>query len=107
MALFDGILKTPLTDLQFAMLPLYFMKERVPLCAKLQMKYVDCVEAYGMKQSLNKCGDLYFDLIECSQSSYQSKRVAAIRARRKELYNAGKLDKLYEENPPIDAYLFL
>lgn len=71
MALFDGILKTPLTDLQFAMLPLYFMKERVPLCAKLQMKYVDCVEAYGMKQSLNKCGDLYFDLIECSQSSYQ------------------------------------
>lgn len=56
-------LRSPFTDLTGFM----FNAQQRPdsLCAKIEMRFYDCLEAYGIDKGKEKCMDLAADMREC------------------------------------------
>lgn len=75
-------------------------------CAELEMKVMDCMEAYGMERGLIKCDTLIQDFKECFFREKQYSRFMAMRLERHRQYKAGERSKedLYCEPPKIDSF---
>lgn len=75
-------------------------------CGELEMKTLDCFDAYGVDRGLKKCEDLIDDFRECALRVNQMKRINAMDWERRRQYWAGERSKenLYAKAPPTDSY---
>ena len=75
-------------------------------CADIEMKAVECMEAYGMDRGLQKCTDLLADFRECLNRDKQIRRLETMRNERNRQYWDGERSKQnrYAE-PPLKATL--
>lgn len=95
-------LKSPFTDLSGALTSHQWGSE----CANLEMKALDCLEAYGLNKGHEKCTDLIDDFKECSLRFKQNQRILAMREERNRQYTSGERSKenRYAEGPAPDSY---
>lgn len=95
-------LRTPFTDLPGAILSHQWFGE----CADLEMKTVDCYEAYGLVRGERKCKDLFDDFKECAKRQKQNNRMFAMRAERERQYSAGErtAENHYAPPPRTETY---
>jgi len=78
-------------------------------CEAFELNTVECMEYYGMKQGVEACKDWYDDLMECRFKTKRMLRVKHMIHKRKFeegwKYAQGKVDKVYEEPPKMNAFL--
>lgn len=68
---FNPILPTPLTDFEYLIQPNFCISPYDKFCSKIQLKHADCMEAYGVHKGSQKCAELFYDLLECTQGYIQ------------------------------------
>lgn len=75
-------------------------------CADLEMKAIDCLEAYGLYRGVNKCKDIIDDYKECALRGKQENRIIAMRMERQRQYWMGERSKedRYAEPPKVDSF---
>lgn len=95
-------LKSPFTDLTGALVSHQWYGH----CADMEMKALDCLEAYGLDKGLKKCDLLIKDFTECTLKIKQFKRANAMRWERNRQYWAGERSKedLWAKSPTNDSY---
>ncbi|KAF6216007.1 hypothetical protein GE061_000344 [Apolygus lucorum] len=91
--------KTPLTDLTGPTVNQQFMS----ICSNLEMKTVNCVEAYGEERAQKKCKALLEDLYECITKTKQMARVLDMKIEREKQISQGV--RGYAEGPAHDSYV--
>lgn len=64
-------IRTPLTDLTGGLIN----HQNFGRCANLELKMMDCLEAYGLDRGKQKCSDLMDDFKECHLKKKQYQRV--------------------------------
>lgn len=92
--------KGPPTDLFNQIRSLEFLKE----CAGYELKYVDCLEAYGYHRGKKECRLLLEDMYECVMKIKRIKRVEVMMQERGRQYKNGQREKPWAETPPLDQY---
>ncbi|XP_056630541.1 uncharacterized protein LOC130441062 [Diorhabda sublineata] len=95
-------LKSPFTDLTGSLVN----HQWYGVCANLELKVLDCLEAYGLDRGLKKCHLLIEDFRECSLRTKQFKRMKAMRNERHRQYFNGERtkEKKYAKAPTYDSY---
>ncbi|XP_019868982.1 uncharacterized protein LOC109597673 [Aethina tumida] len=75
-------------------------------CADLELKAVECLEAYGLDKGVKKCQPLLKDFQECSLKIKQFERLNAMRMERHRQYLSGERKKAdhYAPAPPPDSF---
>lgn len=76
-------------------------------CGDIEMKVIDCLEAYGLDRGMKKeCKLQLSDYNECLTNHKQRERTNAMRAERERQYAAGERTKenRYADPPPNDAF---
>ncbi|XP_045452620.1 NADH dehydrogenase [ubiquinone] iron-sulfur protein 5-like [Melitaea cinxia] len=93
--------RSPFTDLTGGMISHQILGQ----CQKQEMRYMDCLEAYGLDRGQVKCGQLFEEFHECQTKTKQFKRFMAMRRERDRQIAEGKLkgDEQYL-NPKIDSF---
>ncbi|XP_022905648.1 uncharacterized protein [Onthophagus taurus] len=93
--------KTPFTDITGAMISHQWYGK----CAKREMDMIDCFEAYGLDNALNKCHTLIEDFKACSNNQAQVKRTFEMRWERDRQYYSGERTKenRYAPSPRPDS----
>ncbi|XP_014279426.1 NADH dehydrogenase [ubiquinone] iron-sulfur protein 5 [Halyomorpha halys] len=85
--------KTPLTDLTGTILTHQYFGR----CQGIEMKAINCLEAYGQERGLKECGDLLGDYEECHKRFKQIARYEAIQSERRK-------QGVFEPAPRADVY---
>ena len=72
----------------------------------MELKALDCLEAYGLTRGVTKCEDLITDFQECSLRVKEVSRYVAMRSERERQYHAGERTKenRYAPPPKPDSY---
>lgn len=93
--------RSPLSDLTGSLVNHQFYGR----CADIEMQLVECMEAYGLTRSQQKCDTIMKDFRECTVREKQIKRYVAMRDERHRQYKAGERtkDNLYEPPPAPDS----
>lgn len=99
MSILTPVLKSPFTDLGGAILSNQWGDSA---CGKLEMKALECFEAYGVDKGLQKCDTLIKDFTECTTQNKQNHRIAAMRMERHKQHLRGERtsEDKYSKNPP-------
>ncbi|XP_013193512.1 NADH dehydrogenase [ubiquinone] iron-sulfur protein 5 [Amyelois transitella] len=94
-------IRSPFTDITGGLVS----HQLLDRCAKQEMAFMDCLEAYGLDRGLKKCQALFEDFHECQTYCKQLKRFTAMRRERDRQIACGKLcnDNKYV-SPRIDSY---
>ncbi|CAF4914760.1 unnamed protein product [Pieris macdunnoughi] len=94
-------LRSPFTDITGGLVS----HQMLGKCQKEEMRYMDCLEAYGLERGRKKCAYLIEDFQECQTNTKQFKRFMAMRKERERQIAEGTLtgDKKYV-TPRIDSY---
>ncbi|XP_044736213.1 NADH dehydrogenase [ubiquinone] iron-sulfur protein 5 [Chrysoperla carnea] len=92
--------KTPLTDLTGCIIN----NQNFGKCADLELKYMDCIEAYGLDRGKKKCEVLMEDFKECHLKTKQFKRLWEMRKERHRQYLLGESKEHYAEPPKVDSF---
>ncbi|KAF6201900.1 hypothetical protein GE061_004296 [Apolygus lucorum] len=92
--------KTPLTDLlgptiNFQMSP----------CMNMEMRAINCLEAYGEEMAQKKCKDMLEDLYECVTKTKQMERVYQMRSERLRQIRRGLRSDPYADGPEKDSFI--
>ncbi|KAJ8962784.1 hypothetical protein NQ318_001183 [Aromia moschata] len=95
-------LKSPFTDLTGAVISHQWFGE----CAGIEMKALDCMEAYGIDRGIKECHLLLEDFKECSLKTKQFQRMDAMRFERHRQYFKGERSKEdhYAKSPTADSF---
>ncbi|XP_046385421.1 uncharacterized protein LOC124155549 [Ischnura elegans] len=93
-------LRIPITDLTGCALN----QQHHGRCADIEMKMMDCLEAYGRDRGKVKCEDLIADFNECSTRRKQFDRIMRMRYERHLQYLKKERPEHYEPAPRIDSY---
>ncbi|KAG5879118.1 hypothetical protein JTB14_031665 [Gonioctena quinquepunctata] len=95
-------LKSPFTDLTGSLISHQWYGE----CADMEMRALDCLEAYGLDRGLQKCDLLVQDFKECSLKTKQFKRIVAMRNERHRQHLSGERSKeeKWAKPPTYDSY---
>ncbi|XP_028129250.1 uncharacterized protein LOC114325387 [Diabrotica virgifera virgifera] len=95
-------LKSPFTDLTGSLVNHQWYGE----CADMELKVLDCLDAYGLDRGLKKCDDLIEDFRECALKTKQFKRMYAMRNERHRQHFAGERtsENKYAKGPAYDSY---
>ncbi|OWR49931.1 NADH dehydrogenase [ubiquinone] iron-sulfur protein 5-like [Danaus plexippus] len=74
-------------------------------CQRQEMRFMDCLEAYGLDRGRVKCANIFEDFHECQTKTKQFKRFMAMRRERDRQIAEGKLkgDEKYL-SPKIDSF---
>uniref|UniRef100_A0A224XQN7 Putative ubiquinone oxidoreductase n=1 Tax=Panstrongylus lignarius TaxID=156445 RepID=A0A224XQN7_9HEMI len=98
----SSFLRTPLTDLTGTLVS----HQGFGTCSHIEMKALNCLEAYGQYKSAEKCNDILQDYKECFQMNKQMKRFKEMRSERFRQYRAGERskDELYAAGPRVDSF---
>ncbi|KAL1501990.1 hypothetical protein ABEB36_007206 [Hypothenemus hampei] len=77
-------------------------------CADLELKALDCLEAYGFSKGLQQCQQQLKDFEECIMKIKQFKRLDAMEKERQRQYKSGERSKeeIYSKNPPVGADIY-
>ncbi|KAK5647687.1 hypothetical protein RI129_002579 [Pyrocoelia pectoralis] len=62
-------------------------------CADMELKVLDCLEAYGVDKGRRKCEDLIADFQECAGRKIRDKRVIEMREERERQCKDGERTK--------------
>lgn len=102
MSILSPPLRTPFTDIPGAIIS----HQWFGACADMEMKTVDCFEAYGLGRGAEKCKDLLEDFRECATRQKQLDRYYAMRNERQRQYKAGErtAENRYAPSPKRDSY---
>ncbi|XP_071443735.1 uncharacterized protein ND-15 [Hetaerina americana] len=73
-------------------------------CADLELKMMDCLEAYGRGLGKTKCQDIIEDFKECNTRAKQVDRIVKMRYERHRQYYMNERKEHYEPSPKIDSY---
>ncbi|CAH2235388.1 NADH dehydrogenase [ubiquinone] iron-sulfur protein 5-like [Pararge aegeria] len=94
-------LRNPFTDLTGGLVS----HQMLGSCQKHEIRFMDCLEAYGLDRGKVKCVDLFEDFHECQTKTKQFKRFMAMRKERDRQISEGKLkgDGQYL-NPKVDSF---
>ncbi|RZC43074.1 Ndufs5 domain containing protein [Asbolus verrucosus] len=94
--------KSPLTDFSGAVVSHQWGGR----CANLELKALDCLEAYGLDRGVKVCESLILDFQECSLRTKENQRYLAMRAERERQYKSGERSKedRYAPSPQPDSY---
>lgn len=95
-------LRSPLTDLTGAIVSHQWYSP----CADMELKVLDCLEAYGLDRGIQKCDVLIEDFNECALKTKQFKRIVAMRIERQRQYLKSERSKEdhYAKGPAPDSY---
>ncbi|CAH0392479.1 unnamed protein product [Bemisia tabaci] len=89
----------------------FMVQQHFGRCAFFEMRFMECLEAYGADQAMQKCLAQRADFNECIAQRNQQRRVAAMREererQRKEKGLGRKDPRAYAEPPPRDSYTFM
>lgn len=99
---FDPWLKSFATDLTGDL----FSTQYFGQCADLEMKLLNCLDAYGLNRGLKKCEDLMVDFKECVYKTKQLDRISAMRNERQRQWKNGERnnENRYAPGPQADSY---
>lgn len=94
-------IRSPFTDITGGLIS----HQMLGRCQKEEMRYMDCLEAYGLERGKKKCDIYYDDYRECHTYTKQFKRFIAMRLEREKQISEGKLkgDNKYV-SPRVDGY---
>lgn len=94
--------KSPFTDLTGDLMSHQYFGN----CAELEMKMVDCLEAYGLDRGIRKCDDLLKDYKECAKLNKQMDRIETMRIERHRQWLKGERSSKdhYAPGPAPDSY---
>lgn len=104
MSILSPYLKSPLTDMTGVVTSHQWGNSQ---CKELEMKTLDCLEAYGLDRGIKKCDELIKDFGECSTKRKQIERINIMRMERHRQHFAGersKEDKYSKNPPPPDSF---
>ncbi|CAH1163864.1 unnamed protein product [Phaedon cochleariae] len=93
-------LKSPFTDLTGALVSHQWYGE----CADMELRALDCLEAYGLDRGLKKCKPILEDFKECALKIKQFKRMSAMRTERHRQYYTGEREEHWAKPPANDSY---
>ncbi|XP_049877139.1 NADH dehydrogenase [ubiquinone] iron-sulfur protein 5-like [Pectinophora gossypiella] len=79
--------RSPFTDLTGGLVSHQLLGK----CQKEEIRYMDCLEAYGLDRGKVKCQHLFGDFHECQTMTLQFKRFMAMRKERERQIAEGKL----------------
>lgn len=96
MSVYSPPLRTPFTDIPGAIISHQWFGE----CADMEMKTIDCYEAYGLARGQKKCKDLFDDFKECTYRLKQNNRLFTMTAERERQYKAGERSAENRYAPP-------
>ncbi|KAB0803520.1 hypothetical protein PPYR_02663 [Photinus pyralis] len=82
-------LRSPFTDLTGAMVSHQWYGQ----CADMELKVMDCLEAYGVDKGRKKCDTLIQDFQECASRKIRNQRIIEMRQERHRQYKAGERSK--------------
>lgn len=84
----------------------HFSSQYFGRCANLELKFLDCMEAYGLYKGLQKCEDLLADYKECVYKRKQFDRIVAMRNERNRQWHSGERSKenRFAPGPRDDVY---
>ena len=94
------MIRLPFTDL-FASLLTY---QNHPDCARHEMRVVECMEAYGLPRSKEKCRTLILDFQECVVGTKQQARCDIMMNERTRQWEAGERKVRYGPNVEANAF---
>ncbi|XP_011635130.1 uncharacterized protein LOC105425858 [Pogonomyrmex barbatus] len=94
------LFKGPPTDIFLNLRNLQAMER----CAKYELHFMDCMEAYGYHKGREKCRLIYEDMCECIFKVKRRRRIQAMNAERERQFWSGERKNRYEETPPLDLY---
>lgn len=92
--------RTPITDIGGCLINFQQQKR----CADFELKFFECMEAYGIPRGHRHCSDLFEDYHECASRSKQRERVRILTDERQRQYKAGILKERYSAPPKEDSY---
>ncbi|KPJ10471.1 NADH dehydrogenase [ubiquinone] iron-sulfur protein 5 [Papilio machaon] len=94
-------LRAPFTDITGGLVS----HQMLGKCQKEEMRYMDCLEAYGLDRGRVKCAQIFEDFHECQTHTKQFKRFMTMRRERDRQIAEGKLkgDDKYV-SPKVDSY---
>nr|CAD7198389.1 unnamed protein product [Timema douglasi] len=84
----NPILRTPFTDITSTVLV-----HRKGKCTPLELRMLNCFEAYGIERGKTLCNDILEDFHECCTHKKQLQRTYAMQAERDRQYKAGERSK--------------
>ncbi|XP_075216645.1 NADH dehydrogenase (ubiquinone) 15 kDa subunit [Lycorma delicatula] len=90
---FVPLIRIPMTDLGASILS----HQQFGNCAKIELKAMSCLEAYGKYRGKEKCAQLIEDYQECFTNGTQVKRAKAMRLERLRQYWSGERKKLFTD----------
>uniref|UniRef100_A0A0A9WC57 NADH dehydrogenase [ubiquinone] iron-sulfur protein 5 n=1 Tax=Lygus hesperus TaxID=30085 RepID=A0A0A9WC57_LYGHE len=91
--------KSPLTDLFGPMINCQMGTK----CNNMEMRAMNCMEAYGEELGQKKCKDLLEDLYECITKTSQMQRVFEMRSERLRQIRRGLRSEPYADGPEKDS----
>ncbi|ENN79485.1 hypothetical protein YQE_04129, partial [Dendroctonus ponderosae] len=99
MSILTPFFKSPLTDLTGSVISSQWGDGP---CRDMEMKALDCLDAYGIRRGEVKCAELIKNFDECSVKIKQMNRTTAMRLERHRQHFAGERSKedKYSKNPP-------
>lgn len=92
--------KGPMTDIFLNVRNFQDHKE----CAQYELKYIDCMEAYGYHRGKEKCRLILEDMYECILGIKRQRRVQDMQRERIRQFESGEREKKFEDTPPLDLY---
>uniref|UniRef100_A0A7R9F154 NADH dehydrogenase [ubiquinone] iron-sulfur protein 5 n=1 Tax=Timema bartmani TaxID=61472 RepID=A0A7R9F154_9NEOP len=97
----NPILRTPFTDITSTVLV-----HQKGKCTPLELRMLNCFEAYGIERGKTLCNDILEDFHECCTHKKQLQRTNAMQAERDRQYKAGERSKedRYAKTPLLDTY---
>jgi len=92
--------RSPFTDLTGALVNAQHQDK----CGDMEMKMMECLEAYGIQKGKIKCADLIDDFQECYTMRKQQLRTFAMRMERHKQWWNGDLKEHYQKpGPRVDS----
>merc|ERR1712055_508945 len=78
------------------------------VCAKIELRWYECAEAYGQYRSHKLCADLFDDMRECRSHEKEYYRLKAMEDERRRQYWAGERSKesRYAAAPHPDSFMY-
>lgn len=93
--------RSPFTDLTQAVVN----AQHYDKCGKMEIRMMECYEAYGVVKGDEKCKDLVDDFNECFAMNKQSMRTEAMRIERHKQWWRGDLPEHYQKpGPRVDSF---
>lgn len=98
---FTPFFRSPFTDLTGGLVN----AQHYDKCGPMELKMVECLEAYGIERGKVKCAELLDDYYECFTLRKQQLRTAAMRMERHKQWFKGDLKEHYQQpGPRVDGF---